>query len=42
MDEGRHDVNRVEVPIGKIKASSKGSWAILRHDVQHNAAVWYI
>lgn len=42
MDESMHPANRKQVSIGKIKTSSKGSWAILRHDVKHNTTVWYV
>lgn len=34
--------NTHEIKTGKIKSARSGSWAVMKHEKNHNATVWYI
>ena len=42
MSETEQARSIYKIHLSKIKTASKGTWAILRHDLKHNAVIWYI
>lgn len=42
MDESEYDSRRVKIPLGKMRNAAKGTWAVMKHDKQHNVPIWYV
>ena len=42
LDHPSFDKYTYKKNLNKIRNSTRSSWAVLRHDAQHNATIWYI
>lgn len=42
MDVAEQNRNMYKVRLSELKSAPKGKWAVMQHDTEHNANVWYV
>lgn len=42
MDPANFEKNTFKIPLGDLRDSVPGKWAIMRHDEQSNSNVWFV